>query len=73
LDAAATIQKMRSLLLLAFAAVGTATSSILQPLPKHFKQGNAKVVFVKDRLTTLPKTFKHTKEGIPSSPIEERP
>ena len=39
---------MRVLELIACAFVGAAaSSSILQPLPKHFKQGNSKVVFVK--------------------------
>jgi hypothetical protein len=40
------------------------TPPLLQPLPKHFKPGNATVVFIKDRLPILPKGFTHTEDGI---------
>jgi len=55
-----------TLLASAILTFGTsASSSILQPLPKSFKPGNAKVVFIKDRLSVLPKGFTHTTDGIP--------
>lgn len=40
------------------------STSILQPLPKHIKEGDSSVVFVKDRLNVLPEGFKHTGDGI---------
>lgn len=39
-------------------------TSILQPLPKHIKEGDSPVAFVKDRLNVLPEGFKHTEDGI---------
>src|SRR5277367_1430650 len=47
------------------AVSASAAPSLLQPLPKSFNPGNAKVVFIKDRLSVLPKGFAHTKDGMP--------
>lgn len=49
-----------------FAALSSATGSrptILQPLPKHFKEGKSSVVYIKDRLNNLPMGFHHTDDG----------
>jgi hypothetical protein len=56
-----------TLFLLIPAAVPSPTQSLLQPLPKGFKEGNSSVVYVKDRLTLLPGGFSHTKDGMESN------
>ena len=48
---------------LSFASARPSTS-ILQPLPKHYDAGDASIVFVKDRMNILAKGFEHTKDGI---------
>ena len=40
------------------------SQSILRPLPKHFDAGDAKVVFIKDRMNVLPEEFGHKKDGM---------
>jgi hypothetical protein len=47
-----------------FAALSSASRpTILQPLPKHFKEGKSSVVYIKDRLNNLPMGFHHTDDG----------
>jgi hypothetical protein len=47
-----------------FAALSSAIRpTILQPLPKHFKEGKSSVVYIKDRLNNLPMGFHHTDDG----------
>jgi hypothetical protein len=54
-----------TLLASAVLPVGTSASpSLLQSLPKSFNPGNAKVVFIKDRMSVLPKGFTHTGDGM---------
>jgi hypothetical protein len=54
-----------SLLLFALSyACARPSSSILQPLPKHYDAGDASIVFVKDRMNILAKGFEHTEDGI---------
>lgn len=54
-----------TLLASAVLPVGTSASpSLLQSLPKSFNPGSAKVVFIKDRMSVLPKGFTHTGDGM---------
>jgi hypothetical protein len=65
---------MRSLALL-LALVGSVIARtsprIIQPLPEKFDAGDARVVFLRNRMNVLPENFGHNAEGIKTYFIAE--